>query len=157
MIEPSYLASLRHRYRAELVLVMVQLEQVTPGWWSHLGELAEQLGTDRATLNRSLSHLERQDLIARVSFANGGGTYIWWVSRHQGDKPQRQDEPAWVLRDVRRSETVRIRITDRRNWADHHGISPHTLRDFLHGHHRLLRNRWEVVATPLDQMGPGRE
>ena len=60
-----------------MVLLLVQLEQVCPGWWVDLSQLAEQLGTDRATLNRSLVQLERLDLIRRYSLANGGGTWIW--------------------------------------------------------------------------------
>ncbi len=57
MIQPAYLAKLRYELRAELVITLVQLEQLVPGWWCSLSDLAEQLGTDRASLNRSLSKL----------------------------------------------------------------------------------------------------
>ena len=150
MIEPEFLASLRRRHRAELVLVLVQLEQLAPGWWLTLQELADQLGTDRATLNRSIRKLEDLGLLRRASISNGGGTWIWWVQRDEADAPRPEDEPAWVLRDVKRRLQQRVTISERWEWARREGIPRQTMRSFLAGHQRVLRERWELVATPLD-------
>ena len=150
MIEPEFLASLRRRHRAELVLVMVQLEQLAPGWWLTLQELAEQLGTDRATLNRSIRKLEDLGLLQRASLSNCGGTWIWWVQRHDADAPRPDAEPAWVLRDACGKRRERVTIGRRWAWADRHGIPRQTMRSFLAGHQRVLRERWELVATPMD-------
>jgi hypothetical protein len=150
VIEPAFLASLRRRHRAELVLVMVQLEQLAPGWWLTLHDLAEQLGTDRATLNRSIRKLEDLGLLRRASISNSGGTWIWWVQRTEGDQPRPEDEPAWMLRDLSRKRPVRIPISERWAWAQRQGIPRQTMRSFLAGHQRVLRERWELVATPMD-------
>jgi len=150
VIEPAFLASLRRRHRAELVLVLVQLEQVVPSWWLTLQELAEQLGTDRATLNRSVRKLEDLGLLRRASISNCGGTWIWWAARHEGDAPGPEDEPAWMLRDLSRKRPVRIPISERWAWAERQGIPRATMRSFLSGGQRVLRDRWELVATPLD-------
>lgn len=150
MIEPDFLAALRRRYRAELVLVLVQLEQLTPGWWLTLHELAEQLGTDRATLNRSIRKLEDLGLLRRSSISNTGGTWVWWVKRCEGDEPRPEDEPAWVLRDRQRRFWDRIPISQRWEWARQRGIPRGTMRSFLAGGQRMLRERWELAATPMD-------
>ncbi|MEN9489729.1 MAG: hypothetical protein RJA63_178 [Pseudomonadota bacterium] len=150
MIEPEFLASLRRRHRAELVLVLVQLEQLAPGWWLTLQELADQLGTDRATLNRSIRKLEDLGLLRRASISNCGGTWIWWAQRSEDDAPRPEDEPAWVLRDVKRRLQQRVTISERWEWARREGIPRQTMRSFLAGHQRVLRERWELVATPLD-------
>ncbi|MCE2836891.1 MAG: hypothetical protein LW834_08000 [Cyanobium sp. 49614_E6] len=148
MIAPSHLAALRRRHRAELILVLVQLEQLCPGTWDNLGDLAEQLGTDRATLNRSISQLRRLGLIGCVSRSNGG-TWLWWVSRHDGDAPAPEDEPAWVLRS-HPCRYTRIPLTGTREWAQRRGIPYPTLRSFLAGHQRVLRGTWQLASTPFD-------
>lgn len=150
MIDPAFLASLRHQHRAEMVLCLVQLEQITPGWWQDLAQLADLLGTDRATLNRSLSHLERRDLIRRTSHGNSGGTWIWWVKRHAADKPDPLDEPHWRVRDIISDWTIRIPVSQRWRWPDRHGIPRATWRSFLCGHQKTLRGRWRLMSTPLD-------
>lgn len=150
MIEPSFLAELRHRHRAELCLVLVQLEQVCPGWWLTLSDLAEQLGTDRATLNRSLSHLNRLGLIRYASLSNCGGTWIWWVKCTHADSPASKAEPAWVIKDINSRYTTRIPVSSRAEWAARHGIPYPTLRGFLAGSQMTLRNRWRVISSPLD-------
>jgi len=150
VIEPEFLASLRRRHRAELVLVLVQLEQLAPGWWLTLAELADQLGTDRATLNRSVRKLEDLGLLRRASISNSGGTWIWWVQRSEADAPRPEDEPAWVLRDRHRQMHERVTISERWAWAERQGIPRPTMQSFLGGYQRVLRDRWELVATPLD-------
>lgn len=152
MIHPEYLAALRRQYRAEMVLVLVQLEQLVPGWWESLQDLAERLGTDRATLNRSIRKLEDLGLLRRSSISNTGGTWIWWVKRHDADHPQPEDEPAWVLRNVRwRAAHERVTISQRWEWARRHQIPKGTMQSFLSGGQRVLRDRWELVATPHDR------
>lgn len=150
VIEPEFLAALRRRHRCEPVLLMVQLEQLCPGWWVDLTQLAEQLGTDRATINRSMVQLERLDLIRRFSLSNGGGTWVWWVKRSTADEPRPQDEPSWLIRDHEQQQSRRIPVSERFKWADAHGIPRQTMRSFLAGNQRLLRGRWELRATPLD-------
>lgn len=150
MIEPEFLASLRRRHRAELMLVMVQLEQVCPGWWIGLEQLAEQLGTDRQTLNRSIRQLERLDLVRKHSISNTGGTWVWWVKRRADDAPRPEDEPAWVLRRLCNGHLERIPISQRREWARARGIAMPTLCNLLYGHTLTLRGQWELAATPMD-------
>jgi hypothetical protein len=150
VIEPAYLASVRSQLRAELVLVLVQLEQVCPGWWLSLTELAEQLGTDRATLNRSVSKLESLGLLRRTSLGNGGGTWIWWVKRSPDDAPRSEAEPAWVIRHVTTRTYSRIPISNPYGWAARHEIPKQTMRSFLAGNQLVLRNQWQLVATPMD-------
>jgi DNA-binding HxlR family transcriptional regulator len=151
VIQPEFLAQLRQRCRAELVLVLVQLEQLCPAFWPDLTELAEQLGTDRSTLNRSLRKLEDQQLLRRVSISNGGGTWVWWVARYQGDQPLANAEPAWVLRDLRTRKPHRVTVTRRWDWARRYGIPRSTMRNFLTGGQMVMRERWELVATPYDE------
>lgn len=148
MIHPEYLSSLRHRLRAELVLVLVQLEQIVPGWWLTLHDLAEQLGTDRASLSRAITKLEHRGMLQRVTISNSGGTFIWWVKRDADDQPAPGDEPAWVLRSLGNRTHCRVPISQRWDWARQHGIPRATMRSFLGGYHRVLRDRWEIVSSP---------
>lgn len=150
MIDPAYLAALRCQLRCELLLTMVQLEQLCPGWWADLGEMALQLGTDRASLNRTLTKLEALGLIRRERISNTGGNWVWWVKRCEGDQPRAEDEPAWKLRDIQRREVVRVTIRSRWAWAEARGIPRATMRGFLNGHRRTLKGRWQVVGSPWD-------
>jgi hypothetical protein len=154
MITPSFLATLRRHHRAELVLTLVQLEQLIPGWWPSLIELADQLGTDRASLNRTLRHLERAHLLRRLSRSNTGGTWIWWVKRSADDQPNMADAPRWVLRDQLARQRVVIIAGEERSWAEARGIPYATLRAFLSGHQASLRGRWRLIRTPLDPVDP---
>jgi hypothetical protein len=150
MIQTEFLSYLRRHHRAEMVLVMVQLEQVCPGWWESLEDLAEQLGTDRATLNRSLRHLEDRGLIRRFSISNRSGTWIWWVKRHAVDAPDPDQEPAWVLKSTTSKHRVRVPVSRRREWAQRRGIPLPTLIGFLNGRQNVLRGQWRVVGSPVD-------
>lgn len=150
MIDPSFLASLRRKHRAEMVLVLVQLEQLCPDWWESLSQLAEQIGTDRATLNRSLSHLNKYGLVARHSISNRSGTWVWWVKRHASDQPNPDMEPAWIVRNVPSGRITRVTISRRNDWAVANGIPLSTLRGFLCGRQELLRGKWKVIGSPFD-------
>ncbi len=149
MIDPSYLAHLRRQLRAEQTMTLVQIEQLVPGWWPTLTDLAEQLGSERATLNRCLSRLERQGLLRRVTRGNGGGTWIWWVKRHADDQPDDAGAPRWALRDTVCCRRVEIIVGKERAFAAAKGIPFNTVRNFLAGHRPLLSKRWRLVSSPL--------
>jgi DNA-binding transcriptional regulator YhcF (GntR family) len=149
MITPAYLADLRRRLRAEQTMTLVQIEQLCPGWWPTLTDLAEQLGTERATLNRCMSKLERQGLLRRVTRGNGGGTWIWWVKRSADDQPDDSGAPRWVLRDTITEARKEIIVGQERAFAAAKGIPYHTVRNFLAGHRPLLAQRWRLISTPL--------
>jgi hypothetical protein len=151
MIDAEYLAQIRRQHRCELILTLVQLEQLCPGWWADLSELADQLGTDRATLNRSLTKLERLGLLRRERISNTGGNWIWWVKRHADDQPRPGDEPAWILRDGELGKTIRVPISTRWKWAAARGIPQSTMRGFLNGHRSTMQGRWRVVGSPWDE------
>lgn len=150
MIEAGYLAALRRRLRAELVVTLVQLEQLCPGWWADVSELAEQLGTDRASLNRSLTKLQRLGLLRRESISNTGGNWVWWVKRSEDDLPRSGDEPGWRLRDQLLKRTIDVPISQRWSWAAGQGIPKNTFSAFLNGGQKTLRGRWRVLSSPWD-------
>lgn len=149
-IDPAFLASLRRTLRAELLILLVQLDQVIPNWWPSLNDLADQLGTERSTLNKALLALDRKNLIARASISNHAGTWIWWVKTHPTDTPDPRHEPRWTLRDASRNRTEYIPVTGRQKWAERHGVPYATLRGFLAGRQFKLLNRWTLQSTPLD-------
>lgn len=153
MIAPDFLAALRRQHRAELVLVLVQLEQLCPGWWLTLQELAEQLGTDRATLNRSIRKLEDLGLLRRSTVSNNGGTWIWWVKTDAEQQPQPENEPAWVIKDIHNKTRYRVPLSKRWEWAQRRGIPRQTMRSFLAGGQSVLRETWQLVSTPMDCCG----
>jgi len=151
MIDAEYLAQIRRQHRCELILTLVQIEQLCPGWWADLSELADQLGTDRASLNRSLQKLERLGLLRRERISNTGGNWLWWVKRSADDVPPPGAEPAWILRDGELGKTIRVPIRKRWEWAERQGIPRPTMQSFLGGHQLTLRGRWRVVGSPWDE------
>lgn len=151
MIEAEFLASLRRRHRVELVLTLAQLEQLCPGWWADLSELADQLGTDRGSLNKSLTKLESLGLVKRSRISNTGGNWVWWVKRSADDQPRPEDEPGWRLRNVQTGKTVRVPISQRIKWAEARGIPRATMRGFLNGNRLMLQGRWKVTGSPWDE------
>jgi predicted transcriptional regulator len=151
VIDPTYLATIRQQLRAELVITLVQLEQLAPMWWPSQDEMAQQLGTTRRTLTTNLQRLESQGLIKRLAIGKSGGTWIWWVKRCPAHKPQAQDEPAWILRDVHTRVRQRVTISKRWEWASQHEIPKPTMQSFLGGHQLTLRRRWQVVGSPWDE------
>jgi hypothetical protein len=149
MITPAYLATLRRQLRAELTMTLVQIEQLTPGWWPTITDLAEQLGTERATLNRSLSQLTSLRLLRRVTRGNGGGTWVWWVKRSADDQPSDIEAPRWVLKDVVCNRRLEIIVGHERSFAEAKRIPINTVRNFLAGHRPLLAKRWRLISSPL--------
>jgi hypothetical protein len=153
VIEPAYLATLRRRYRPELVIAMVQLEQVAPGWWPTQIELAEQLGTEPGTLKGALARLRADDLLRTTVMGRNGGTWVWWVKRSETDQPRPEDEPAWRFRDMGTNAVTRIPVSRRWEWAAAREIPKATMQSFIHGYQLTLRNRWRVMSTPWDETG----
>lgn len=149
MIDPAYLAQLRRTLRAEHTMTLVQIEQLVPNWWPTITELAEQLGTERATLNRCLTKLEQRALLRRVTRGNGSGTWIWWVKRFENDQPDDSTAPRWVLRDLHRRRRREIILGQERAFAEEQGLSFHTVRNFLAGFRPVLAKRWQLVRSPL--------
>jgi hypothetical protein len=150
VIEAEFLASLRRRHRVELVLTLVQLEQLCPGWWADLSEMAEQLGTDRGSLNKSLTKLEQLGLLMRSRIGNTGGNWVWWVNRSAEDRPRAADEPGWQLRDEVSDYSARVPISTRWEWAAKRGINKNTFSAFLNGGQKVLHGRWRIASTPWD-------
>lgn len=148
MIESTYLADLRKKHRTEIILTLVQLSQLCPSSWLTLEELANYLGTDRASLNRSLRKLEDLNLLRRSSISNNGGTWIWWVAKCKGDQPTPNAEPAWILNDLTLKQNVRVPISKRWQWAQMRRIPRQTFRSFLAGNQTILRERWKLVSGP---------
>lgn len=149
MIGPQFLSQLRQKHRAEMVLVLVQLEQIAPCWHQSISDLALEIGTDRATLNRSLSCLRKLGLLQYYSASNGG-CWIWWVKRCEDDAPDPNGEPCWQLRSSNNHATAKIPISKRREWAAARGIPLATLNSFLLGRHAVLRNHWRITKSPFD-------
>ena len=149
MIDPTYLAQLRRTLRAEQTMTLLQIEQLVPNWWPTIADLAEQLGTERATLNRCLVKLEQRALLRRVTRGNGGGTWIWWVKRFENDQPDDSTAPRWVLRDLHRRRRREIILGQERAFAEEQGLSFHTVRNFLAGFRPVLAKRWQLVRSPL--------
>jgi hypothetical protein len=154
VIDPTYLSTLRRQIRCELVVTLVQLEQLCPGWWETLSDLAEQLGTDRASLNSSLVKLESLGLLRRSTISKSGGNWVWWVKRHENDRPRAADEPCWSLRDTQAGTTTYVPISRRYEWAADRGIARATMRGFLNGHRSTMQGRWRVVRSPWDEKEP---
>jgi hypothetical protein len=149
MIQPAFLAQLRRALRAEQAMTLVQIEQLVPNWWPTLTDLAEQLGTERATLNRCLSRLEQRGLLRRVTRGNSGGTWIWWVKRSEQDQPDDSAAPRWILREVTCGRRREIIVGQERAFAAAQGLSHHTVRNFLGGHRPILAKRWKLMSSPL--------
>jgi DNA-binding IscR family transcriptional regulator len=149
VIEPAFLAQLRRELRAELVITLVQIEQLVPNWWPTLTDLAEQLGTDRSTLNRALAQLDRRGLLRRVTRSNGGGTWIWWVKRSNDAQPDDASAPRWILGEVTCGRRREVIVGQERAFAAAQGLSHHTVRGFLAGHRPVLAKRWRLISSPL--------
>ena len=152
MIDPTYLAAIRRKYRPELVIAWVQLEQVCPGWWATQIELAEQLGTEIKTLTGALSRLRAEGLIKTTVMGKNGGTWVWWVKRSETDKPRPSDEPGWRIRDMQADCAIKIPVSKRWDWAQQREIPKATMQSFIHGYQLTLRKRWRILSTPWDEV-----
>jgi hypothetical protein len=150
MIDPTFLASLRRQYNAQDLLLLVQLEQVAPTWWPNQEEMADQFGTERSVIYKSLMRLEGRGLIAK--HASKRGTHVWWVRRHKNDKPDKRNAPAWVLRDMQSKwkTLIRVPVDLERAWCQKEGILFRTFQKLTYGKTSLLAGRWELAGHPWD-------
>lgn len=149
MIKPEFLAELRERHRAETILLMVQLEQIIPCWHASITDLALQLRVDRSTLNHNLLRLKQLELLEYYSITRSG-CWVWWIKRSKNETPNPANEPGWILNTLVNRQKIKIPISKRKQWAKTHQIPLHTLYGFLNGRQNLLRNQWQVVASPFD-------
>ncbi len=152
MIDPNFLASLRQQYYASQLLLLVQLEQVTPGYWLTQRELADQLNINVETLRGTMRWLQDRDLVRYTCTMRG--TWVWWVARKQGEKPDLSQEPCWRIRNVRQRATERVPMSAASAWAEKRGIHRETFKHWLMGTTRLLDGRWELAGTPMDPFMP---
>lgn len=152
MIEADYLSFLRSKYNCQDLLLMVQLEQIVPGWWSNQSELAKQLGTESHTTSQALRRLRKRGLVEAIAYGKGG-TFIWWVKRSSKDKPKLSEMPSWSIKNILTGKTERVSICDRQSWAERNGLHYGSFRLFLCGYRKIMDKRFQVVATPIDQCG----
>lgn len=103
----------------------------------------------RSTVARALLALDKALLIRRCGRTNLG-LWIWWVKRHEDDRPKAFDKPVWLIRDtsIPGHRPSRIAVGQLGRWAQERGIPRKTLNSWMTGQHRLLRHRWELVAAP---------
>ena len=152
MIDSTFLADLRRRHYAPQLLLLVQLEQVTPGFWLTQAELAEQMGITPETLRKSMAWLRDRDLLRFTCTMRG--TWVWWVARKQDDRPDSSQEPCWVFRNTIRRKVERVPLSQVEAWTERHRIHKETMKHWLMGMNRVLAGRWELVATPMDPFMP---
>lgn len=153
MIDPSYLATLRRQMRPSLVLTLVQLEPLVPGWWESRQALGDALGIGGVPVGAHLNALARRGLVAHKALVNGAGTFVWWVKRSPTDTPDPAMVPSYVVRNLTRRLNERIPVGGVTEWAAKRNIPRSTMWDFLLGHNHRLRDRWELVSSPYD-LGP---
>jgi DNA-binding transcriptional regulator YhcF (GntR family) len=152
MIEPDFLASLRQQHYASQLLLLVQLEQVTPGYWLTQRELADQLNINVETMRDTLRWLRDRDLVRFTCTMRG--TWVWWVARNQSDRPDPALEPCWLIRNAKNRMIQRVALSKVSEWAKARGIHKETMKHWLMGTTRLLDGRWELAGTPMDTFMP---
>ncbi len=152
MIDPEFLSNLRRQHYAPQLLLLVQLEQVTPGYWLTQAELGEQLGIGPETLRKSMAWLRDRDLLRFTCTMRG--TWVWWVARKQGEKPDESQEPCWLIRNAKNRMIQRVPMSEASMWAETRGIHQETFKHWLMGYYRVLDGRWELAGTPMDPFMP---
>jgi len=152
MIEPDFLARLRQQHYAPQLLLLVQLEQVTPGYWLTQAELAEQLGIGPETLRKSMAWLRDRDLLRFTCTMRG--TWVWWVARRQGEQPDESQEPCWVFRNLHNRYRPRVPMSGVEKWRQQQGIHKETMKHWLMGTTLVLNGTWVVASTPMDPFMP---
>jgi hypothetical protein len=150
MIEPDYLSFLRGKYQSQDLLLMVQLEQIVPGWWPSQPELAQQLGLEPHATGQALRRLSKRGLIEMITYGKGG-TFIWWVKRSARDKPRPSDTPSWMIRNIHTGKVEQVTIYDRQSWAERNGLNYNSFRMFLYGYRKIMAGTFKLVATPIDK------
>jgi hypothetical protein len=150
MIDADYLSFLRSKYNCQDLLLMVQLEQITPGWWPNQPELAKQLGMEPHTASQALLRLRKRGLVEAITYGKGG-TFIWWVKRSAGEKPKPSEMPSWTVKNILTGKTEKVTILDRQGWAERNGLHYDSFRLFLNGYRKIMDKRFQVVSTPIDE------
>lgn len=151
MIDPTYLASLRRLYSSEYLLLLVQLELLSPPFWRETQRLlAQDLGVHRSNLNRALQFLQRRELIRYVTRSGAPGIWIWWVKTSEADRPNLANQPCWTLARLDNSGRLRVPVDASEQWAADRGVTREAMRRFLAGRQRTLGGRWRLVAGPID-------
>ena len=130
----------------------MQLEQLTPGYWLTQAELAEQLGITPETLRKSMAWLRDRDLLRFTCTMRG--TWVWWVARREGEKPDPSQEPCWLFRNMKQRVIERVPMSGVSAWIARHRIHPETMKHWLMGYYRVLDGRWELAGTPMDPFMP---
>jgi hypothetical protein len=82
------------------------------------------------------------------------GTWVWWVARRQGDRPDPAMEPCWLFRDTIGRQVLRVPVSGVRAWAERRGLHQETVKHWLMGTTRVLNDRWELAGTPMDPFMP---
>jgi len=130
-------------------LAWIRLANRGPDWWASLSELAMEIRVPRGTLYRALRRLAASELIGLTAQRNMG-IWVWWIQTRIGQSIDHGLAPVWVIRDARspRSALARVPIGQMLAWGDRRDIPRKTLHNWLSGRQILLRQRWEIVATP---------
>ena len=150
MIEPDYLAFLREKCDTRDILFLVQLEQLVPGWWPNVGELAELLNVRPDTAAQALRRLKKQGLI-KVTAYGKGGSFIWWIKRSSKDKPDPRLAPSWKVKDITTGKVEDVFIHQRRMWAERNNLHYPSFRMFLYGYRKVMAGKYKLVSTPIDK------
>lgn len=149
MIDPDYLSFLRGKYQAQDLLLMVQLEQIVPGWWQNQKELAQQLGLEPHATGQAIRRLKKRGLIEVTPYGKGG-TFIWWVKKSARDKPSQSQAPSWEIKNILTNKIERVTIHERRSWAERNGLNYNSFRIFLYGYRKIMAGKFQLVSTPID-------
>jgi hypothetical protein len=152
-IQPALLTAQRGQLSSEALRVWLRLDRVVPGWWASLTELAAEIQIHRSSLVRGLAELETAGLVRRDGRTNMG-LWVWWVKRWQGERPDLSQRPVWLIRDrvsVRRN-LVRVPVGELNAWGEQRGVPRKTVNSWMGGRQRWLRHRWEIVASPGQEM-----
>lgn len=150
MIEPDYLSFLRGKHNAQDILLLVQLEQIIPGWWQSQPELAKQLGLEPHSTGMALRRLHKRKLIEMTPYGKGG-TFIWWIKRSASDKPLLSQAPSWRVKDIKTGKIEDVFIHERRAWAERNNLNYNSFRVFLYGYRKIMAGRYKLISTPIDK------
>ena len=150
MLCPDYLSFLRGKYNAQDLLLLVQLEQIVPGWWQNQKELAKQLGTEPHATAQALRRLKARGLVEVVAYGKGG-SFIWWVKKSARDRPVLSDAPSWVIKNIETGKKEEVFVHERRSWAERNGLNYDSFRLFLYGYRKVMAGKFQLVSTPIDK------
>lgn len=150
--DPDYITHLREQHGCFDVLNLLNLSAIGPGWYL-LTDIAERFATHRSNINTSMLRLRKRGLIDYVSYG-AGGTFLWFIKDSIDAKPDRQQYPHWLLRDLesdtKRPARIRVNVGEVNDFAKRVQVHPGTARNFLSGRYKRLLDRYEVISSPFD-------